>query len=243
MLRRVDAARRGALHRLPLPGGTAVALATFGAVATAVALLAVLGTTAPGSPSAERRPVATPRPVQQRPTPTAAAAASAVPLIDATTVRRASRALGVTARPTVARTASNTRLSAYTDATDRLRRRFESGAAYVSLINVAHRRGTVSDERRLVALLALADLARATEEDLEQLTPPGIASSYHFRLHNVLSSYAVAAHQYWQATVRPTADTVDAGSRRRQLNGVLDAAFRYNTLPSSPLDADALGEP
>lgn len=242
MLRRVDAARRGVLHRLPLPGGTVVALAIFGTVATAVALLAVLGTTGPGSPSAERRP-ATPSPVQQRPTPSASASSSVVPRIDATTVRRAGRALGVTARPPIAQPASNTRLSVYTNASDGLRRRFESGAAYVSLINVAHRRETISDERRLVALLALADLARATEEDLQSLTPPGIASTYHLKLLNVLDSYAIAARQYWQATVRPTADTVDAGTRRRQLNGVLDAAFRYNTLPSSPLDADALGEP
>ena len=242
MLRRLDAARRGALHRLPLPGGTVAALAIFGTVAAAVALLAVLGTTSPGLPSAERRP-ATPRPVQQRPTSTAAASSSVVPRIDATTVRRAGRALGVTARPPIAQPAINTRLSVYTNATDGLRRRFESGAAYVSLINVAHRRETISDERRLVALLALADLAKATEKDLQALTPPGIATTYHLKLLNVLGSYAVAAQQYWQATVRPTADTVDAGTRRRQLNGVLDAAFRYNTLPSSPLDGDALGEP
>ncbi|MDE2869209.1 MAG: hypothetical protein OXR64_12035 [Chloroflexota bacterium] len=242
MLRRVDAARRGALHRLPLPGGTVAALAIFGTVAAAVALLAVLGTTAPGSPSAERRP-ATPRPVQQSPAPTTTASSPVLPPIDATAVHRAGRALGVTVRPPIAQPASNTRLSVYTNATDGLRRRFESGAAYVSLINVAHRRETISDERRLVALLALADLAKATEEDLQSLTPPGIATTYHFRLLNVLSSYAVAARQYWQATVRPTADTVDSGTRRRQLNGVLDAAFRYNTLPSSPLDADALGEP
>lgn len=134
-------------------------------------------------------------------------------------------------------------MAVYTEATDRLRRQFENGAAYVSLINVAHRRGTVSDERRLVALLGLADLAKATEQGLQLLTPPGIAASYHQKLLNVLGSYSVAAHQYWQATVRPTADTVDAGTRRRQLNGVLDAAFRYHTLPTSPLDADALGEP
>ena len=134
-------------------------------------------------------------------------------------------------------------LAAYTEATDRLRRRFESAAAYVSLINVAHRRATVSDERRLVALLGLADVARVTEQGVQALTPPGVAASYHQKLLNVLSSYSVAARQYWQATLRPTADTVDAGTRRRQLNGVLDAAFRYNTLPNSPLDADALGEP
>lgn len=242
MLRRLDAARRGALHRLPLPGGTVAALAIFGAVAAAVALLAILGTTAPGSPSAERRP-ATPRPVQQSPAPATTASSSPLPPIDATAVRRAGRALGVTVRPPIAQPAANTRLSVYTNATDGLRRRFESGAAYVSLINVAHRRETISDERRLVALLALADLAKATEEDLQSLTPPGIATTYHLKLLNVLGSYAVAAHQYWQATVRPTADTVDSGTRRRQLNGVLDAAFRYNTLPSSPLDADALGEP
>lgn len=242
MLRRLDAARRGALHRLPLHGGTVAALAIFGAVAAAVALLAVLGTTASGSPPAERR-TAAPRPAQQSPAPTDAASSPVVPRIDATTVRRAGRALGVTARPPIAQTARDTRLSVYTNATDGLRRRFESGAAYVSLINVAHRRETISDERRLVALLALADLAKATEEDLQSLTPPGIATTYHLKLLNVLGSYAVAAHQYWQATVRPTADTVDAGTRRRQLNGVLDAAFRYNTLPSSPLDADALGEP
>ncbi|MCY3749107.1 MAG: hypothetical protein OXG64_07415 [Chloroflexi bacterium] len=243
MLRRVDAARRVALHRLPLPGGTVAALAIFGAVAAAVALLAVLGTAAPASPTAERRPVATPRPVQQRPVPATSASSSALPPIDATAVRRAGRALGVTVRPPIAQPAASTRLSVYTNATDGLRRRFESGAAYVSLINVAHRRETISNERRLVALLALADLAKATEEDLQSLTPPGIATTYHLKLLNVLGSYAVAAHQYWQATLRPTADTVDSGTRRRQLNGVLDAAFRYNTLPSSPLDADALGEP
>ena len=242
MLRRVDAARRDVLRRLPLPGGTVVALAIFGAVAVAVALLAVLGAASPGSPSAERR-AASPAPVQQSPTPTAAATSPAMPLIDGTTVRRAGRALGATARPRPTPPPGNTRLSLYTDATDRLRRRFESGAAYVSLINVAHRRETISNERRLVALLALADLAKATEEDLQSLTPPGIATTYHLKLLNVLGSYAIAAHQYWQATVRPTIDTVDAGTRRRQLNGVLDAAFRYNTLPRTPLDADALGEP
>lgn len=242
MLRRADAARRGALHRLPLPGGTVAALAIFGLVATAVALLTVIGTTTPGAPAPQPRS-ATPRPVQQRPTPPAAAAASAVPLIDATTVRRAGRALGVSARPRPTDPPGETRLAVYTNATNRLRRRFESGAAYASLINVAHRRETVSDERRLVALLALADLASATEQGLQSLTPPGIATTYHLKLLNVVSSYSVAAYQYWQATLRPTADTVDAGTRRRQLNGVLDAAFRYNTLPRTPLDADALGEP
>ncbi len=242
MLRRVDAARRGVLHRLPIPGGTVAALAVFGAVAAAVALLAVLGTTSPGSPSVERR-TASPYPVQLSPTPTAAAASPALPLIDGTTVRRAGRALGATAGPRPTQPPGTTRLSVYTDATDRLRSRFESGAAYASLINVAHRRETISNERRLVALLALADLARETEEGLQSLAPPGIATTYHLKLLNVLGSYAVAARQYWQATVRPTIDTVDAGTRRRQLNGVLDAAFRYNTLPKSPLDGDALGEP
>ena len=231
-----------AIRQLPLPGGTVAALGVFGVVAAAVVLLAVIGTAAPGASAPQRQPAA-PQPVQQRPTPAAVARAPTVPLIDATTVRRAGRALGVTAGPRPTNPPSPTRLAAYTDATDRLRRRFESGAAYVSLINVAHRRGTVSDARRLVALLALADLAKATEQGLESLTPPGIAASYHQKLLNVLSSYSVAAHQYWQATVRPTADTVDAGTRRRQLNGVLDAAFRYNTLPRGPLDADALGEP
>ncbi len=242
MLRRVEAARRRVLHRLPLPGGTVAALAIFGSVAAAVALLAVLGTTSTGSPSAERR-TASPNPIQQSRTPTAAATSPALPLIDGTTVRRAGRALGATARPRPTPQPGNTRLSVYTDATDRLRRRFESGAAYASLINVAHRRETISNERRLVALLALADLAKATEEDLQALSPPGIAASYHLKLLNVLGSYSVAARQYWQATIRPTVDTVDAGTRRRQLNGVLDAAFRYNTLPRTPLDADALGEP
>ena len=62
-----------------------------------------------------------------------------------------------------------------------------------------------------MALLALADLAKATEEDLQSTDP---ARNCHqpttFKLLNVLGSYAVAARQYWQATVRPTADTVDS---------------------------------
>lgn len=214
-------------------------MGVFGVVATAVALLAVLGTASPGT----SRPPATPSPADERSTPAVVARTPTVPLVDATTVRRAGRALGATGRPRPTRPSVTTRLAAYTEATDGLRRRFESGAAYVSLINVAHRRETVSDERRLVALLALADLASATEQGLQSLTPPGIAASYHLKLLNVLSSYAIAARQYWQATIRPTVDTVDAGTRRRQLNGVLDAAFRYNTLPRTPLDADALGEP
>ena len=242
MLRRANAARRSAGRSLPLPGSALAALGLFGLVVTAVVLLAVLGTASPGAPAPERPP-ATPPPVQQRPTPAAVDRSPTAPLIDATSVRRAGRALGATARPRPTHPPSTTRLYAYTDATDRLRRRFESGAAYVSLINVAHRRGTVSDARRLVALLTLADLAAATEQDLQSLDPPGIAVSYHQKLLNVLGSYSVAAHQYWRATLRPTSDTVDAGTRRRQLNGVLDAAFRYNTLPTSPLDADALGEP
>ena len=242
MLRRAEAARRRVLHRLPLPGGTLLAVSVFGVVAAAVALLAVLGTAAPGTPTPQQRP-ATPRPVPQQSTPAVAVPTPALPLIDATTVRRAGRALGATARPRPTRQPISTRLSVYTEATDRLRRRFESGAAYASLINVAHRQETISNERRLVALLALADLAKATEEDLQALSPPGIAASYHLKLLNVLGSYSVAARQYWQATIRPTVDTVDAGTRRRQLNGVLDAAFRYNTLPRTPLDADALGEP
>ena len=136
-----------------------------------------------------------------------------------------------------------TNLAAYTEASGRLRRQFESGAAYVSLINVAHRRETISTERRLVALLALADLAKSTEQEVRSLSPPAIATTYHLRLLDVLDSYSVAAWEYWRATVRPTSDTLDAGTRRRQFNGVLDAAFRYNTLPKSPLDGDALGEP
>lgn len=242
MLQRVDTARQSSVQRLPLPGSTLAALAIFGLVVTGVALLAVLGTASPGDPAPGRRP-ATPRPEQPRQTPAAVARSSIGPLIDATTLRRAGRALGVPASPRPTQQSADTNLGAYTQATNRLRRQFESGAAYVSLINVAHRHTTVSDERRLVALLALADLAKATEEDLQSLTPPGVATTYHFKLLNVLSSYAVAARQYWQATLQPTADTVDAGTRRRQLSGVLDAAFRYNVLPTSPLDADALGEP
>ena len=78
---------------------------------------------------------------------------------------------------------------------------------------------------------------------IRALTPPSVAAIYHQRLLRVLRSYGVAAHQYWQATVRPSADTLYVGSRSRQLSGVLDAAFRYNTLPTSPADGDALGEP
>jgi hypothetical protein len=166
-----------------------------------------------------------------------------VPLIDATAVRRAGRALGASVVPRPTQQPVGANLASYTEATNQLRRQFESGAAYASLLNVAHRQGTISDERRLVALLGLADLARAMERQVQSLTPPGIAASYHQKLLNVLSSYSLAARQYWQATLRHTADTVDAGARRRQLNGVLDAAFRYNTLPNGPLDADALGEP
>jgi len=242
VLGRVDSARRSVVRRLPLPGGTVAALTTFGVVAAAVAFLAVLGTAQPGASVPKRQPV-TPSPAQQRSTPAASVRSPTVPVIDATVVRRAGRALGASALPRQTQRPVETTLAAYTEATDRLRRQFESGAAYVSLINVAHRRGTVSDERRLVALLGLAEVARATEQNLQTLTPPGIAVAYHQKLLNVLSSYSVAARQYWQATVRPTADTVDAGTRRRQLNGVLDAAFRYNTLPRGPLDADALGEP
>lgn len=166
-----------------------------------------------------------------------------VPPIDSASVRRASRVLGAPVEPVQTWRPFGENLAAYTESTGRLRRQFESGAAYVSLINVAHRREAISDERRLVALLALADLARSTEQAVRSLTPPAIATTYHLRLLEVLGSYGVAARQYWQVTVRPTNDTLDAGTRRRQLNGVLDAAFRYNTLPKSPLDGDALGEP
>ena len=238
----MDVARPSAVHRLPLPGGTVAALVAFGVVAAAVALLAVFGTAQPGVSVSEQRP-AIPSPAQQRATPAATVRSPTVPVIDAMVVRRAGRALGASTVPSPTQRPVETTLAAYTEATDQLRRQFESGAAFVSLINVAHRRGTVSDERRLVALLGLAELASATEQRLQSLTPPGIAVAYHQKLLNVLSSYSVAARQYWQATVRPTADTVDAGTRRRQLNGVLDAAFRYNTLPRGPLDADALGEP
>lgn len=137
-----------------------------------------------------------------------------------TTSAGQSRRLARAAKLPVAQSASNTGLSVYTNVSDGLRRRFESGAAYVSLINVAYRRETISNERRLVALLALSDLAKATEEDLQSLTPPGIATTDHFRLLNVLDSHAVAARQYWQATVRPTADTVDAGSRHLPLQHI-----------------------
>lgn len=238
----MQAARRGAGRRLPLPGGTLAALMVFGVVAAAVALLAVLGTAAPGASARDQRAV-TPRSVLQRPTPGPSTRSPTAPDIEASAVRRAGRALGASTVPPPTQRPVETTLAAYTEATDQLRRQFESGAAFVSLINVAHRRGTVSDERRLVALLGLAELAKATEQRLQSLTPPGIAVAYHQKLLNVLSSYSAAARQYWQATVRPTADTVDAGTRRRQLNGVLDAAFRYNTLPRGPLDADALGEP
>ncbi len=241
MLRRADAARRSAVRRLPLPGATVAALTVFSLLATAVGLLAVVGTAAPGE-SPPPQP-ASPRPDLQRSTATETVQVPTVALIDAATVRRASRALGVSAGTRQTVPPGATSVAAYADTTSHLRRQFENGAAYASLINVAHRRGAVSDERRLVALLSLADVANATEQSVRSLTPPPLAAVYHQKLLNVLYSYSVAAFQYWEATVRPTADTVDAGTRRRQLNGVLDAAFRYNTLPDGPIRGDALGEP
>ena len=242
MLRRANVARRVAAQRLPIPGSTLIALVVFGLVATMVAGLAAFAGTSPGAPSPQRQP-ATPGTVQP-PLPTATPAPpSDVPLVDASSVRRASQALGVRVDPTPTWRPLGTNLAAYAQATGQVRLQFESGAAYVSLINVAHRRGTVSDERQLVALLALADVARSAEQEIRALTPPPVAAIYHQRLLRVLRSYGVAAHQYWQATVRPSADTLYVGSRSRQLSGVLDAAFRYNTLPTSPADGDALGEP
>ncbi len=241
MLRRADAARRVAVQRLPVPGSTLIALVVFGLMATMVAGLAAFAGTSPGAPSAQRQP-ATPGTVQPPLTATPAPFAVA-PLIDAPSVRRASQALGVRVDPTPTWRPLGANLAAYAEATGQVRLQFESGAAYVSLINVAHRRGTVSDERQLVALLALADVARSAEQGIRALTPPPVAAIYHQRLLRVLRGYGVAAHQYWQATVRPTADTLYAGSRSRQLSGVLDAAFRYNTLPNGPVQGDALGEP
>ncbi|MDE2902105.1 MAG: hypothetical protein OXP73_03655 [Chloroflexota bacterium] len=225
-----------------MPGGTVVALLAFGVMVVAVGGLAVFAGTSTGAPAPERRP---PTPGSLRSaSPTAAPVPTTVALpIDAASVRRASRVLGAPVEPVQTWRPFGANLAAYIESTGQLRRQFESGAAYVSLINVAHRRETISTERRLVALLALADLAKSTEQAVRSLTPPAIATTYHLRLVNVLDSYSVAAREYWRASVRPTNDTLDAGTRRRQLNGVLDAAFRYNTLPKSPLDGDALGEP
>lgn len=242
MLRRADAARRSAAHQLPLPGGAAIALLVFGVMVVAVGGLAVFAGTSTGASAPEGRPT-TPGSVQSPPPTAAPAPATIVVPVDAASVRRASRALGAPVEPVQTWRPFGANLAAYTEASGRLRRQFESGAAYVSLINVAHRRETISTERRLVALLALADLAKLTEQEVRSLTPPAIAATYHLRLLNVLDSYSEAAREYWRASVRPTNDTLDAGTRRRQLNGVLDAAFRYNTLPKSPLDGDALGEP
>ena len=242
MLRRADAARRSAAQRLPLPVGTLVALTAFGFMVAAVVGLAVLAGTSPGAPTTERRP-ATPGPVRTPPLTATPAPPSVVPQVDASSVRRAGQALGARVDPTPTWRPLGANLAAYAEATGRLRHQFESGAAYVSLINVAHRLGAVSDERRLVALLALADLARATEQGVRSHPPPPVAAIYHLRLVEVLGNYGAAAHQYWQAAVRPTADTLDAGTRGRQLNGVHDAAFRYNTLPVGPVQGDVLGEP
>ena len=242
MLWRANAARQSAIQRLPLPVGTLVALTVFGLMAAAVAGLAVLAGTSTGAPSPERRP-ATANPVRTPPLTATPAPRAVVPRIDASSVRRASQALGARVDPTPTWRPAGANLAAYAEATGRLRLQFESGVAYVSLINVAHRQGAVSDERRLVALLALADLAQATEQGVRTHTPPPVAAVYHLRLVEVLGNYGLAAHLYWQATVRPTTDTIDAGTRRRQLSGVLDAAFRYNTLPNGPVQGDALGEP
>ena len=164
MLRRADAARRVAAQRLPVPGSTLIALVVFGLVATMVAGLAAFAGTSPGAPSPESQPAA-PGTVQP-PSPTATPAPpSGVPLVDASSVRRASLALGVRVDPTPTWRPLGANLAAYTQATGQVRLQFESGAAYVSLINVAHRRGTVSDERQLVALLALADVARSAEQE------------------------------------------------------------------------------
>ncbi len=242
MLRRANAARQVAVRRLPLPGSTLIALVVFGCVATAVAALAVLAGTSPEAPSPDRRP-ATADTVRTPPLTATPAPAAVAPLIDASSFRRASQTLGVRVDPTPTWRPLGANLAAYAEATGRLRRQFEDGAAYVSLINVAHQRGAISDERRLVALMALADLARATEQGVRTHTPPPVASVYHLRLLEVLRDYGTSAQQYWLVAVRPTNDTVDAGTRRRRLNGILDAAFRYNTLPSGPVQGDALGEP
>ena len=242
MLGRANAARRVAVQRLPLPGSTLIALMVFGLMATMVAGLAAFAGTSPGAPSPQRQP-ATPGSVQPPPLTATPEPLAVTPVIDASSVRRASQTLGVRVDPTPTWRPLGSNLAAYAEATGRLRRQFEGGAAYVSFINVAHRRGAVSDERRLVALLTLADLARATEQGVRTHTPPPVASVYHLRLLEVLQDYGTSAQQYWQVAVRPTNDTVDAGTRSRRLSGVLDAAFRYNTLPNGPVQGDALGEP